>query len=76
MIPFENKEEIREWLVNLDNNVTLLRARLVCEERQCTVVNKNTDGFEHRSKALEAIEAIRNCASMVQQYLKQENEIE
>lgn len=70
MISFKNKEQIQEWLVNLDNNVTILKARIACEERQCRIVEKTTDGFEHKTKALEAATAVKNCADMVAQYLK------
>lgn len=69
MIPFENKEHLSEWLVNLDNHVTLLKANLVCEQRQCTVVEKSTDGFIYKKRALESTEAIRNCASMISQLI-------
>ncbi len=70
MISFKNKEQIREWVATLKNNVTLMEAHLKCEERQCSVVEKTTDGFVHKTNVIESAKSIKNCADMVVQYLK------
>ena len=69
MITFENEQQLREWVVCLENHVTMLKANLACEKRQCTVVNKTTDGFRHRAAAIASARSVKNCADMVVQYL-------
>jgi len=70
MITFKNERQIKEWIVNLENHVTMLKANLVCDKRQCLIVYKTTDGFLYKSQARESINSIRNCASMINQYLE------
>lgn len=70
MITFKNKKAINEWMVSLENNLTLLKARLVCEENQCKIVDYNTDGFKHKEKAIQNAKSVKDCADMIIQYLK------
>ncbi len=69
MIDFKNEKNINEWMVDLENHVTLLKANLECDKRKCTVVEKTTSGFIFKKNILDATESIKNCASMVEQYL-------
>lgn len=69
MIEFRNKKQIDEWVATLENHVTMLRANLICEERQCRIVHVSTEGFIHRKGAYQALENIKNSASMVKKYL-------
>ena len=70
MIEFTNKDAITEWLVALDNNVTLLKAHIECEERLCSIVDRNTDGFVHRSEAMNHADAVKNIGSMIKHHLE------
>ncbi len=69
MIDFKNEKQINEWTVDLENHVTLLKANLECDKRKCTVVEKTTDGFIFKKTIQESTKAIKNCASMIDQYL-------
>jgi hypothetical protein len=69
MITFSNEKQIEEWMVDLENHLTLLKANLACDKRKCTVVDKTTDGFAYKHEAKKHIECVRSCASMVGQYL-------
>lgn len=69
MVEFKNKEEIKGWLVDMENQITLLKANLVCEERKCMVVKSSTSGFVYRSDALSNLKSIKDCADMVSRYL-------
>ena len=70
MIEFKNEKEIKEWIVLLDNHVTILKANIKCDKRMCSIMEHNTDGIVYKSDALDALEAIVNCASMTKQYLE------
>ena len=70
MISFKNEKQIKEYLVDLENHVTMLKAHLICEKRKCTVVEKTTDGFIHKEKAMEHLECIKDGANMIMGYLK------
>jgi len=70
MISFKNEEQIKTYLVNLENHVTLLKAHLIYDKRQCTIVEKTTDGFIYKSQAREHVEGVKNCVSMIKQYLE------
>lgn len=66
---FKNEKMIKEWIVNLENHVTLLKANLICEKRQCSIMEKTTDGFVYKDDAKQAIQSIKDSAEMISQYL-------
>jgi len=68
MIEFKDEDMINEWLVDLENYVTLLKANIECNKRKCTVVASNTDGFVYKDDIRNAVTNIRSCASMVGRY--------
>jgi hypothetical protein len=70
MIRFKNEEKIASWLVDLENHVTLLKANIECEKRKCSIVESNTDGFIYKTNIAEHSKAIKDCTSMIDQYIK------
>ena len=69
MIPLRNEGQIKEYMVALKNNVTMLEANLICEKRQCNIVEKTTDWFIYKDSAKKIIKNICECAKMIEQNL-------